>query len=350
MIRRPARPPTGRCTLPMYMGFLMSEPNSASCSRLAEVMGISHDSVNRFLLREGYEPKDLFDEAVKRLDQRGGTLSVDDTVLDKPYSRHMALVDYFWSGKHHRVVKGLNLITLYYTDGQGRSLPVNYRVVDKAEHKTKNAYFLEMLEQVLAWGLEPGFMTGDSWYSSASNLKTVKHHRLGFLFAVENNRRVSTDKGRWLQVQQVDVPAEGRRVWLREFGDVKLFRTGLKDQPRHYVVFLPPTATDPYLSFGRSAFEKLHDQHWRIEQYHRVIKQVCHIERFQVRGKVPILNHIFAALCGYVHLQQMQFTDLISNAYQWQRELYQELIASFVSYFIIGKDYLNPQFQPAVNA
>jgi hypothetical protein len=27
---------------------------------------------------------------------------------------------------------------LYYTDRQGRSLPVNYRVVDKAEHKTKN--------------------------------------------------------------------------------------------------------------------------------------------------------------------------------------------------------------------
>jgi hypothetical protein len=33
------------------MGFLMSEPNSASCSRLADVMGISHDRVNRFLLR-----------------------------------------------------------------------------------------------------------------------------------------------------------------------------------------------------------------------------------------------------------------------------------------------------------
>jgi hypothetical protein len=36
----------------MYMGFLMSEPKSVTCSRLAEVMGISHDSVNRFLLRE----------------------------------------------------------------------------------------------------------------------------------------------------------------------------------------------------------------------------------------------------------------------------------------------------------
>jgi len=36
-----------------------------------------------------------------------------------------------------------------------------------------------------------------------------------------------------------------------------------------------------------------------IEQYHRTIKQVCHIEHFQIRGKVAIKNHLFAALCGY---------------------------------------------------
>jgi hypothetical protein len=109
----------------MYMGFLMSEPKSATCTRLSEVMDISHDSVNHFLLREAYEPKDLFHEAVKLLNLVGGTLSVDDSVLDKPYSQHMDLVAYVWSGQHHRVVKGLNLITLYYTDPQGRSLPVN---------------------------------------------------------------------------------------------------------------------------------------------------------------------------------------------------------------------------------
>lgn len=350
MIRETTRPPTGHCTLPMYMGFLMSEPKSANCSRLAEVMGISHDSVNRFLLREAYEPEDLFNEAKSMLNLVGGTLSVDDSVLDKPYSQHMELVGYFWSGKHHRVVKGLNLISLYYTDLQGRSLPVNYRVYDKAEHKTKNDYFLEMLEQVLDWGLQPGFMTGDSWYSAVSNLKAVKNHGQGFLFAVESNRRVSVEKGCWVQVQQLDIPAEGRMVWLREFGEVKLFRTRLKDQLRHYVVFLPSTDSDPYTSFGHREFEKVHDQHWRIEQYHRMIKQVCHIEQFQVRGKGPILNHLFAALCSYVHLQQMQFTDLINNAYQWQRDLYKDVVASFVSSFIAGKEHLNPQFQPAVNA
>jgi len=110
------------------MGFLMSEPKSTSCTRLSEVMNVSHDSVNRFLLRENYEPKDLFNEAAKLICLTGGTLSVDDTTLYKPYSRHMALVGHFWSGKHHRVVKGLNLITLYYTDMQGIHAPVNYRI------------------------------------------------------------------------------------------------------------------------------------------------------------------------------------------------------------------------------
>jgi hypothetical protein len=332
----------------MYMGFLMSEPKSATCTRLSEVMGISHDSVTRFLWREGYEPKDLFDEASQLLNPVGGTLSVDDSTLDKPYSRHMDLVSHVWSGKHHRVVKGINLITLYYTDPQGRSLPVNYRVYDKTEHKTKNDYFLDMLVQVVAWGLQPDFITGDSGYSSASNLKTVRHHRMGFLFAVENNRRVAIEKGTWVQVQQLDIPDDGRKVWLRDFGEVKLFRTRLKDQLRHYVVFLPQA--DAYEPFSQTEFQKRHDQHWHIEQYHRLIKQVCHIETFQVRRKVPILNPIFAALCSYVHLQQMQIHEVITNAYQWQRDLYKEVVAGFVSSFIIGKDYLNPQYQAAVNA
>jgi len=348
MIRKTTRPPTARCTLPMYMGFLMSEPKSSTCTRLSEVMGISHDSANRFLLRESYGPKDLFNEAKQLLNLVGGTLNVDDSTLDKPYSRHMELVGHFWSGKHHRVVKGLNLVTLYYTDPQGRSLPVNYRVYDKAEGKTKNDYFLDMLDEALAWGLQPYFMTGDSWYSCVDNLKTVKNHRMGFMFAVESNRRVSTEKGTWVQVQKLDVPEDGMLVWLREFGDVKLFRTRLKDQLRHYVLFLPDA--DAYDAFKQADFQTLHDQHWRIEQYHRMIKQVCNIEKFQVRGKVPILNHIFAALCGYVHLQRMQFTEIISNAYQWQKALYKDVVASFVTGFMIGKEHLNPQFRPSVNA
>lgn len=84
MIREITRPSTARCTLAMYIGFLLSEPKQASCRRLGKILSIWHDSV-----------------------------------LDKPYSQYMALVSHFWSGKHHRAVKGINLVTLYYTDIQG---------------------------------------------------------------------------------------------------------------------------------------------------------------------------------------------------------------------------------------
>ena len=348
MIRTLSRPSTATCTLPMYIGFLLSEPNVPSGCRLAEVMEISHDSVNRFLQREAYTPLDLFNESKRGLELKGGTLSVDDSVLDKPYSHQMALVGYFWSGKHHRVVKGINLITLYYTDVYGHHRPVNYRLYDKAEGKTKNDYFQDMFADVLAWGLEPAVVTGDSWYSGVDNLKRVRIHSLGFLFALESNRRVSVDPGSWSQVQQLEIPEDGLEVWLRGFGPVKVFQTRLKEQQRHYAVHLPDG--EPLAAFDREAFQRWHDQHWQIEHYHRALKQVCHGEHFQVRGEVPIRNHIFSAIGGYVQLQRLCAMDLISNCYRLQRNLFNDVIASFIRAIIPSMENLNSQFQPVVNA
>jgi hypothetical protein len=332
----------------MYIGFLLSEPNAPSGCRLAEVMEISHDSVHRFLQRETYTPLDLFNESQRGLELKGGTLSVDDSVLDKPYRHQMALVGYCWSGKHHRVVKGINLITLYYTDVRGHHRPVNYRLYDKADGKTKNDYFQDMFAEVLAWGLEPAVVTGDSWYSGVDNLKRVRNHSLGFLFALESNRLVAVDKGAWVQVQQLAIPEGGLEVWLRGFGPVKLFRTRLKDQPRHYAVHLPDGGS--LAAVDREAFLRWHDQHWHIEQYHRAIKQVCHVEDFQVRGQGSIRNHIFSAICGYVQLQRMCAMELISNGYRLQRDLFNDLVASFIRSIIPSMENLNSRFQPVVNA
>ena len=348
MIRKITRPTTARCTLPMYIGFLLGEPKYGSCCRLAEVMGISHDSATRFLQRERYEGKDLYNESTPLLNLKDGTLSVDDSVLDKPYSQYLAFVSYFWSGKHHRTVKGINLITLYYTDIHGQHLPVNFRVYDKSEGKTKNDYFLDMLYEVLAWGLEPAWVTGDSWYSGVDNLKRIRNCQLSWLFALESNRTVSVEKGRWVQVQKLDIPDDGLVVWLREFGYVKLFRTWLKDQPRHYAVFL--ANEEQLASVDRKTFNGQHDKHWHIEQYHRAIKQVCNIEHFQVRSKVAVKNHLFAALCGYVQLQKLSAMSLIDNCYTIQRNLFNEVIAGFIGTLMPTMGHLNPEFHSVVNA
>lgn len=356
MIRTITRPSTAACTLAMYIGFLLSEPTAISCLRLGNLLNISHDSVNRFLNRESYSPKEMFDEAKSTLNLAGGILSVDDSVLDKPYSNYMAYVGYFYSGKHHAVVKGINLITLYYTDIQGNHQPVNFRVYDKSENKTKNDYFLEMLAEVLSWGVKPSFVTMDSWYSCVKNLKAIKNHQIGFLASLENNRLVSTEKGTWKQVRELEITDDGAVVWLREFGYVKVFRTHLKNQVRHYAVYLSRNDEDENDSNNqlhnveKVDFDKLHAQHWQIEQYHRTLKQVCNIENFQVRNKVAVKNHIFSSICGYVKLQQMRATEIIINCYQLQRDLFNQVIAEFIKSFMPSMEHMNSHYIPAVNA
>lgn len=335
------------CDLPKYTGFLLCEPNSATCTRLSELGDMSHHSVNRFLQREDFAPKDLFLEAAAKLILEGGTVSIDDTVLDKPYSKYTAFIGYYYSGKHHKAVKGINLITLYYTDTKGYSLPVNFRIYDPAQGKSKNDYFVDMLKEVLTWGLRPAFVTGDSWYSSAANLKAVKNNGLGFMFAVKSNRTVSIQKGDYQQVQSLDIPEEGITVWLRNFGHVRLYRMRLKNELRHYVVYTPHAGAN--LS-SRSGFDELHQHHWAIEEYHRALKQLCSIERFQVRGKQQVKNHIFASIFGYVCLQAMKIAESLRSIYCVKKDALGDATWDFIKSFSEGKDWLKPAFVGAVNA
>lgn len=229
-----SKPSTAKCNKEIYSAYLMSEPINSSCLRLSEIMpDISHDSVNRFLNRERYTGQDLFNENSSELNLVGGTLSVDDSVLDKQYSNpeHAPLIDYFWSGKHHKAVKGINLITLFYIDVTGKCLPINFRIYDKRQNKTKNDHFREMLSEVLSWGLLPIIVTGDSWYSSLGNLKHIRKNELNFLFGIEKDRQMSVERGSYTRVAKLmDWSDNGTIVYLKEFGNVKVFRQLFKEE------------------------------------------------------------------------------------------------------------------------
>ncbi|NJR53148.1 MAG: transposase [Leptolyngbyaceae cyanobacterium CSU_1_3] len=330
-MRESSKPSTAQCNCNLYTLFLLAEPKYVSCVRLSEILEeLSHDSVNRFLLRERYTPKDLFDEVKGELILKGGTTSVDDSVVDKPYCdpSKTALVGYFWSGKHKRTVKGLNLITLYYTDIAGNSYPVNFRIYDKREHKTKNDYFIEMLCEIKTWGIEPDWVTGDSWYSSLANLKFLRNEEVGFLFGVAENRKVSLEPSKDIQVQMLTLSESGLVVYLKEFGWVKVFCQNFKNEARYYIMFLPELAALKLVT--RETFKQVHDRHWQIESFHRVIKQVCNIERFQVRNEPAIRNHFFCALSAFSKLQTMRMEGLIDNLYQVSRQLFIPVIRQFI--------------------
>ena len=315
-----------------YITYLLSEPKGSSCVKSGDVLEVSHDKVNNFLLSGNFTGKNLYDKAVPHLIQFGGTLSVDDTVLDKPYAdlNKNDLVGYFYSGKHHKPVKGVNLITLLYTDSRGISLPVNFRVYDKKDSKTKNQYFRDMVNEVLKWGLQPKVVTGDSWYSSVENFKFLRKHELSFLFGIEVNRIISCQKGLYEHVSNVKIPENGLYTHLKEFDFVKIFQTVDKKNDVRYYAYYNPERT---LGIDRKEFEKAHYEHWKIEIFHRISKQSCNLEDFFVRKDNSVRTHIFCALRAFIRLSALVKDQLIDTHYSLHKQIFLNVQRSFITNF-----------------
>lgn len=167
-----------KCNEYDYINFLIATPRTYTCTEAARVQPDqdnppAHDALTRLLHRLEPSPEQLWSEVKGSVRLQGGLLVIDDSTLDKLYARKIALVTRHWSGKHHAVVKGINLITLLWTDGDSH-IPCDYRLYDKpGDGLTKNDHFLALLETARARGFQPECVAFDSWYASLDNLKTI---------------------------------------------------------------------------------------------------------------------------------------------------------------------------------
>ena len=99
-----------------------------------------------------------------------------------------------WSGKNHTVVKGIELLTLLWTDGDYH-LPCDYRIYDRPnDGKTKNDHFGDLIDKAKESGLQPKFVFFDGWYSSLVNLRKIDAFGRRWLTRLKHNRRVNPDR------------------------------------------------------------------------------------------------------------------------------------------------------------
>jgi hypothetical protein len=107
----------------------------------------SRDAFTRLLQRQPPDTDALWTEVNRLYSRKEVSLIADDTLLDKPYAKKMDLVYHQWSGKQHRIVNGINVCTLLWTNGSAM-IPVNFRIYDiKSDGKTKNDHFQDMLAE-----------------------------------------------------------------------------------------------------------------------------------------------------------------------------------------------------------
>jgi DDE family transposase len=117
----------------------------------------------------------------------GGYLLLDDTVVAKPYARRLGEAAWVWSSKESKVVYGVSVVLLVWTDGQ-RRIPVAYRVWHKGG-KSKVDLAMELLSYARnRLKCKPQFVLFDSWYPAKRLLKRIRDYGWDFVCPLKKNR------------------------------------------------------------------------------------------------------------------------------------------------------------------
>jgi hypothetical protein len=290
-----------RCTDTDYVDFLVATPRAVGGTEAARVQprradAPAHDAFTRLLHRLEPDPATLWHEVAPLIVRTRGVLIVDDTTLDKPYAKKIELVHRHWSGKHHAVVDGINLITLVWSEGESL-IPCDWRVFDQPnDGSSKNDHFGAMLRTAHARGFVPEYVLFDSWYASIADLRLIRDCGWRWLTQLKANRLVNPDRTGNRAVRECAITEAGTVVHLKDYGMMKVFRMVTPAGDTEYWA-----TNDLDMDEGRR--RKYAEFAWGIEVYHRALKQECGVERAMVRAGRAQRNHIGCAIRAFVRLE-----------------------------------------------
>jgi Transposase DDE domain len=163
--------------------------NLTTCSAIADAFdSASHDRLTR-MLHGSWSGHTLLDLALRTLFAvAGGSLVIDDTVVEKPYAQRLGEAAWVWSSKQRKVVFGVSVVLLVWTDGQ-RRMPIAFRVWHKGG-LSKYALALELLRYARnRLTCKPQFVLFDSWYPSKVVLKRMRDYGWYFVCQLKKNRQ-----------------------------------------------------------------------------------------------------------------------------------------------------------------
>jgi len=306
-----------------YCQYLLSSPINYTVTNLADHLdGISHDRINRYLRGEKLAPRLLWDN-VKALLQpcQNAYILFDDTVLDKRHATSIELTRRQYSGNEHRVIRGIGLISCVYVNGEtGQFWVIDYRLYDPTgDGQSKLDHVAAMLKGV-AYSKQLPFTTVlmDSWYATQKLMAQIDQLEKLYYCPLKTNRRVD-DSGGTTPYVRVDELVwrdadlqQGKLIKIRGFPKdhkVKLFRVTVSTHRTEFV------ATNDLSQASTDAVQDACGLRWKIEEFHRELKQLTGVEACQCRKARIQRNHIACALLVWSRLKTI--------GYQTGRTVYQ---------------------------
>lgn len=349
---------------------LLNGVDNFTATYFSDVIGtVSHDTIGRSIANIKLSPAVLREKALELIvPSLNGYIALDDSVMDKGSSSEIEIASAQYSGQRHGITTGIGVITLVYINPElNKYWIMDYRIYDKAtDGKKKTEHAFDMIEYwQLMHELHPKralFTTVliDAGYTCKKIMQYIVRKEKIFYGVMPKSRKVSfpdpkgevgprTNRVKIIYIHVGDIDwgektPEGER--LRAYGvtvciedlpndkPLRLFRLTAKHRTEYIV-------TNDVRVETTEAAKKVGGFRWKIEQFHREVKQLTGVAKSQTRKGRKQRNHICIAFVVWHQLhelaQTMQTTmyevkALPLRAYQkelWRNPAYTFCVADF---------------------
>ncbi len=306
-----------------YCQYLLVSQINYTITNFADHAGkISHDQINRYLSKDKLTPR-LVWELVKTdvVPSDNGYLLFDDTVIDKNFSHDIEGVRRQYSGNAHGIVKGIGVVNCVYLNPELEQYwIIDYRIFDPDnDGRTKLDHLSDMLKNVLH-NKQLNFKTVlmDSWYATRDTMLMIENMGKIYYCPLKINRLVDDSSGteKYKPIEKLvwsdSELQKGKRIKIKDFPKehkVQLFRVAVATNRTDHI------ATNDMACSSSDDAREVCAKRWKIEQFHRELKQTTGVEKCQCRKARIQKNHIACAMLVWIRLKQI--------AYQTGQTVYQ---------------------------
>lgn len=330
--------------LDLYTDYLISSFGQTTATGLSKLTNgeISHDRVSRMLASPKMTSKEwwgMVKPQVRKIEQPDGVIIIDDSIEEKPYTDENEIICWHYDHSKGRSVKGVNFITtLYYA--QEITLPVAFEIVTKTEKyidkKTgkekrrskvsKNEHARHMLQAVHRNKIPFKYVLTDIWFASAENMRFVKLDlKKEFIMALKGNRKVALSEddksnGKYQRIEQLAVPEDTTQTIYLEGVPfpLHLIRQVFTNEDSSTGVRYLVTSD---LTLKADQAITIYQKRWKVEEYHRSLKQNASLAHSPTRTETTQTNHFVSALWAFVKIELLK-VQTGKNHYQLKSQLY----------------------------
>lgn len=323
--------------LDIYTDYLICQNQQATATGLSLLLDglISHDKITRFLNTNEFGSKDLWQYVkpeVHRLEkEKGGVLILDDSIEEKPYTDENEIICWHFSHAKGRCIKGVNLLSclVRYED---TALPIAFAAVCKDLHFcdiktktekrqssiTKNQMFRSMIQQAIDNQVKFDYVLADNWFGAKDNMEFIHYEKQKkFIFGIKANRLIALSleerkKGQYHNLKTLGFKdGEKRIVWLKDLAFPVALITKIFKNEDGSTGILHLVTND--LDSDADRIYDVYQKRWRIEEYHKSIKQNASLEKSPTKVVRSQRNHIFASIIAYCKLEFLRLKTALNH-------------------------------------